>query len=952
MIAIIEPLITILKSKELHLLLQFVYCAVKFWLLFLLFNYRNRLSMPRGYFFLLVGMLVSMIFEQGFLIERFVQSVFFPEAGLALPFLFARISWISFIIINQLFILFIGKLVDKRFKLKRFHYLTFFVNIPLALSYFFLIMFIPVQMVQSGFWLTFELLLCRVVFFVTVFLFQTIAIYQAFRQVYEFQAPKLVLVQLKNFVSFFIPMLFIHFLPTRPITGWFFVLTEKLFIEHPVPLFLCHRTIIYLIAQTIVFVALYRGIQKMMSARFMNINKRVQGPALSVCFPTELKDAMTRLNTSQSFGEVDARVKGFLRDAFDVPVDTMRFYVRYTGQEILTDERLMDAPEELRTIEHFMDSIYGKQTFEARVLHVDRALFYDELEFSQYYDDKNSAVHLLSFLDRLNAEAFLPIYEGNIRLAGVLVIKKGARGERLYSRAEQDAMISFVSHVSLVIASLHRKNYYSLVQENKELKEGMVHNVLQRDQYQESIRSFVRTTKEHKIGVVYYRHRNFTIANAEAREFLQSDPNSEQGDLLSNSLRVMARDVEEFRTEKSMLTKNVRGTKLKITAFHHPEHHSVIMLIHRPEISDLVKMQANVLKDPTLWDYLLWLDTTQAGELLNKLLPGMGTTVLNFKINLLETALGIKATLLDMAEEDAYSMVKVIHTISGRNHLHTIKLTTPERDNEVAIKLFGINKLLLPTEQKPEEELLKKLDEVGTLYIQDVHFLNLETQTMLAKFLRFGLYSPVKSDHELSAQVRIICSSTQNLPQLVQEGRFSKDLLHELKKMVIVMPALHELSAEEMTDLAEGYKNQLMQEDTYRNFLAFTEKDRNSILADRPVSLSELKNRVKSIVASKTVKHKLTDMTEFDPAYYIADPDVARAARLGKRALRDKKLLSELLVKFEYNQAKIATLLGVNRSTVHRRCITYKLSESTLVKFAPLKKEVVSQEPESDQQAL
>jgi DNA-binding protein Fis len=170
--------------------------------------------------------------------------------------------------------------------------------------------------------------------------------------------------------------------------------------------------------------------------------------------------------------------------------------------------------------------------------------------------------------------------------------------------------------------------------------------------------------------------------------------------------------------------------------------------------------------------------------------------------------------------------------------------------------------------------------------------------------------------------------------------------------MVIVMPALHELSAEEMTDLAEGYKNQLMQEDTYRNFLAFTEKDRNSILADRPVSLSELKNRVKSIVASKTVKHKLTDMTEFDPAYYIADPDVARAARLGKRALRDKKLLSELLVKFEYNQAKIATLLGVNRSTVHRRCITYKLSESTLVKFAPLKKEVVSQEPESDQQAL
>ena len=48
------------------------------------------------------------------------------------------------------------------------------------------------------------------------------------------------------------------------------------------------------------------------------------------------------------------------------------------------------------------------------------------------------------------------------------------------------------------------------------------------------------------------------------------------------------------------------------------------------------------------------------------------------------------------------------------------------------------------------------------------------------------------------------------------------------------------------------------------------------------------------------------------------------ASRLGKHALRDPKLLALLWSKFK-NQNAIATFLGVNRSSVHRRCREYNI---------------------------
>ena len=64
--------------------------------------------------------------------------------------------------------------------------------------------------------------------------------------------------------------------------------------------------------------------------------------------------------------------------------------------------------------------------------------------------------------------------------------------------------------------------------------------------------------------------------------------------------------------------------------------------------------------------------------------------------------------------------------------------------------------------------------------------------------------------------------------------------------------------------------------------------------------------------------------TPLDPAYQLTDPQLMQAARLGKHALRDPKIMALLWNKFK-SQSKIATFLGVNRSSVNRRCKDYHL---------------------------
>ena len=126
------------------------------------------------------------------------------------------------------------------------------------------------------------------------------------------------------------------------------------------------------------------------------------------------------------------------------------------------------------------------------------------------------------------------------------------------------------------------------------------------------------------------------------------------------------------------------------------EQNNVIITVIYPEITDIIKKQIDLLNDPTQWDFLLYLETTESGKLINQLIPGSGEMLLNFKINLLKTAFSKKAILLEMPDEDLLPMVEIIHHMSMRETLHILTLHPPSKHHDTAIKLFGTPRFLAP----------------------------------------------------------------------------------------------------------------------------------------------------------------------------------------------------------------------------------------------------------------
>jgi len=197
-------------------------------------------------------------------------------------------------------------------------------------------------------------------------------------------------------------------------------------------------------------------------------------------------------------------------------------------------------------------------------------------------------------------------------------------------------------------------------------------------------------------------------------------------------------------------------------------------------------------------------------------------------------------------------------------------------------------------------------------------------QEYLAEYLKFGHYRVFKSDQRMQSNVRIICSTVHNLAHMAQENHFSQNLFNELKQTTVCMPSLITLPESELSELAEGFSEQVLKTQTFKNLLELTPRDKDKLINMRPASLQELKNKVQGLLVQKSKKNEIYHETYFDPAYQVTDPELVEAARLGKHALKDRKLLTLLWDKFG-NQNKIATFLGVNRSSVNRRCKEFKL---------------------------
>jgi DNA-binding NtrC family response regulator len=148
-------------------------------------------------------------------------------------------------------------------------------------------------------------------------------------------------------------------------------------------------------------------------------------------------------------------------------------------------------------------------------------------------------------------------------------------------------------------------------------------------------------------------------------------------------------------------------------------------------------------------------------------------------------------------------IAKAIHRASGRKGDLVAVNVAGLDDNMFSDTLFGHVKGAFTGATEARRGLVEKAAG-GTLMLDEIGDLSVESQVKLLRFLQEGEYFPLGKDEPMQTQVRVVAVTNKDLFALKQEGRFRKDLYFRLQTHRIHIPPLRD-RMEDIPLLAEHF---------------------------------------------------------------------------------------------------------------------------------------------------
>ncbi|RJX70191.1 phage shock protein operon transcriptional activator [Vibrio sinensis] len=218
--------------------------------------------------------------------------------------------------------------------------------------------------------------------------------------------------------------------------------------------------------------------------------------------------------------------------------------------------------------------------------------------------------------------------------------------------------------------------------------------------------------------------------------------------------------------------------------------------------------------------------------------------------------------------------------------------------------------------------------ENGTLFLDELATAPLLVQEKLLRVIEYGQYERVGGHQLLNANVRLICATNANLPEMAQDGLFRADLLDRLAFDVIHLPPLRRRQ-EDILLLAEYYAIRMCRELSYDYFVGFTHDAQQRLLNyPWPGNVRELKNVVERAIYQHGAIDSPIDILTFNPfeqQWNQTDPDNQATNHHTEQVnfdfpmdykqwqeQQDLVLLNAALEESKFNQRKAADLLGLS----------------------------------------
>jgi DNA-binding NtrC family response regulator len=138
------------------------------------------------------------------------------------------------------------------------------------------------------------------------------------------------------------------------------------------------------------------------------------------------------------------------------------------------------------------------------------------------------------------------------------------------------------------------------------------------------------------------------------------------------------------------------------------------------------------------------------------------------------------------------AMPQIIHQLSARKHNKYIAVNCgaiPE--GTIDSELFGHEKGAFTGAHDSRKGYFEVADG-GTIFLDEVAELPVQTQVRLLRVLETGEFIKVGSSKVLKTDVRIVTATNVNIPQAIKKGDFREDLFYRLNTVPIHLPALRD----------------------------------------------------------------------------------------------------------------------------------------------------------------
>ncbi|MBB1199454.1 phage shock protein operon transcriptional activator [Enterobacteriaceae bacterium 89] len=260
-----------------------------------------------------------------------------------------------------------------------------------------------------------------------------------------------------------------------------------------------------------------------------------------------------------------------------------------------------------------------------------------------------------------------------------------------------------------------------------------------------------------------------------------------------------------------------------------------------------------------------------------------------------------------------------LHFLSSRWQGPFISLNCAAlNENLLDSELFGHEAGAFTGAQKRHPGRFERADG-GTLFLDELATAPMLVQEKLLRVIEYGELERVGGSQPLQVNVRLVCATNADLPQMVDEGTFRADLLDRLAFDVVQLPPLRERQSDIML-MAEHFAIQMCRELKLPLFPGFTDRARDTLQHYRwPGNIRELKNVVERSVYRHGSADEPLDNIIVDPFQrQVKEVESVEEKTLSLPLdLRDfqqqqeKDLLQQALQQARFNQKKAAELLGL-----------------------------------------